>query len=170
MIIMMGLASSALPSAALLALAQDGLTLEPLAITQRPLAQDEDDRILTANEPDTPEAMSLMERPLLPDIEKSALPKKSAPDDRSGFIYEPVYSSTSDRIQYQTGSGLGLGVTTDASLTVSQSVRLRRGLDLTVYYAQPMEGTLRDTPPENITDPKSIPSAPSAGIRLEWKF
>lgn len=165
MMLMVGLSGPAVPAAAVLAPGQDGLTLEPLAITQT------QDRPSTAVVPEEIESLDVisLEQSLKLDPGASR-PSKSRSDDRSGFIYEPIYSTTSDRVEYQTGSGLGVGFTTDASLAISQSVRLRRGLDVSVYYAHPVDVMPRDTSPEIGDDLNTPMPAPSAGIRLEWKF
>lgn len=164
MLFMMGLANPAVPAAAMVSPQSDGLTLDPLPAIQ--LTQPFEGLTLPPD-PEPVGSKTYLEQDLALAVDAVKHSRKD-PGDRSGFLYEPVYSSTADRIQYQTGSGLGIGFTTDASWTISQNVRIRPGLDVSIYYAQPLGGAAPDIRDRGDVD--QPPAAPSAGIRLEWKF
>jgi hypothetical protein len=164
-ILVLVLASPALLAAEAPPSWQDGLTLSPVATVQTHF--DESAAAVDLKEPAPQEMIVDLEQPI--SLDARAVRTRRSSDELGGFIYEPVYTS-GDRIEYQLGSGLGLGVATDAAWSISHSVRLGRGLDLSVYYLRAMgdgsRGTVRGVGPETgLVTPEA-----SAGIRLEWKF
>lgn len=142
---------------------QDELTLSPVPTVQTHSGVS--GPAVDLEEPAAGEKIADLEQPI--SLDAHTLPRPS--NALGGFIYEPVYTS-GDRIEYQLGNGLGLGVATDAAWSISHSVRLGHGLDLSVYYLRAMgdgsRGTARGVSPESgLVTPEA-----SAGIRLEWKF
>lgn len=162
---MMGLASPGLLTAGMLLQSQDGLTLSPLPIVQTHC--DEPAAAMDMESPAPGKGMSVLEQPISLDARAIPLPPS---DDLGGFIYEPVYATKGDRVEYQLGSGLGLGVATDAAWSISHSVRLGRGLGLSVYYLRAIGDGSRDTVRGAGVEMGTGTPETSAGIRLEWKF
>lgn len=162
---MLGLASPALVAVGTLTPPQDGLTLSPLPAVQTHADTPTATTDIAVRLPE--EKMSVLEHPISLDMQ--AIPRPQS-DNLGGFIYEPVYTTTSDRVEYRLNNGLGLGVGTDAAWAISHSVRLGRGLDLSVYYLRAIGDASRDTGRQTGFDTGTVIPESSAGIRLEWKF
>jgi hypothetical protein len=168
-LVMMGLATPALVVAGMLQM-HDELTLSPLPIVPVPVPAHVDQpatATAAADAPASKEVISFLAQPIV--LDTNAIPRQ--PSDRlGGFIYEPVYGTDSDRLEYQLRSGLGLGVATDTAWSISHSVRLAPGLGLSVYYSRPIGEASRVPVRAADTENGSNPPVTGAGIRLEWKF
>lgn len=165
MILMLGLASPALVAVGSFTPPQDGLTLSPLPAMRTD--SDQPTATIDTQVPAPEEKMTILEHPI--SLDTHAIPRPQS-DDLGGFIYEPVYSATSDRVEYRLESGIGVGVATDAAWAISHSVRLKRGLDLSIYYLRAMGDGSRDTGRQAGIETALPAAESSAGIRLEWKF
>ena len=103
-VLVLSLASTALAAEALPPW-QDELTLSPLPTVQRHV--DQSAAAVDLKEPAPQEMIVNLEQPISLDARVLRPPRSS--DELGGFIYEPVYTQ-GDRVEYQLGSGLGLGV------------------------------------------------------------
>ena len=96
---------------------------------------------------------------------RAELPKASKP---GGIILEPTYES-GERLEYQTRTGVGVGVASTAGWSVSHEIQLGPGLNLSVYYVKPMGGDTLGLERIGVTPASSGPDR-GAGFRLQWKF